>query len=279
MIRRLLLTAAALAVLSPLAAAETLDEVLAKHYAAMGGLEKIRAVQSARVTGKMMMGQGMEAPFVMEKARPNRFRMEFVFQGMTGVQAYDGKTGWRVMPFLGKKDPEPVPSEALKEMEEEADFDGPLVDWKSKGHAVELVGKEDIEGTPAYKVKAALKNGNVNTYYIDAETFLTLKEEGKRTIRGTEVETESSIGDYKQVEGLTLPFAVESGAKGSQQKQKMVTDKVELNPKFEDARFVMPVVAKTDSAAKADSTAKAAAAKTTAKKSDTKSTAKKPTDK
>lgn len=272
MIRRLALTAAALALFAPLASAHTLDEVLAKHYEAMGGLEKIKAVQSVRMTGKMIMGQGMEAPFVIEKARPNRFRMEFTFQGMNGIQAYDGKGGWMVMPFSGKKDPEAMPAEASKEMEEQADFDGPLVDWKAKGHTVELVGKEDVEGTSTHKVKATLKNGNVITYYIDAETFLVLKEESKRTVRGTAVEGESSVGDYKQVEGLTMPFAMEMGAKGSQQKQKLVTEKVEINPKFEDARFVMPVVAKTDSAA-------AAAAAAAAKKDAKAAAAKKPTDK
>lgn len=273
MIRKLVFTAAALALLAPLASAQTLDEVLAKHYEAMGGLDKLRAVQSYRMTGKMIMGQGMEAPFVIEKARPNKFRMEFTFQGMNGVQAYDGKGGWMIMPFSGKKDPEAMPSEAAKEMEEQADFDGPLVDWKTKGHTVELVGKEDVEGTSAHKIKATLKNGNVITYYIDGETWLTLKEESKRTVRGTEVEGESSVGDYKQVEGLTMPFAMEMGAKGSQQKQKLVTEKIELNPKFEDSRFVMPVVAKTDSAA-----AKPAAA--AGDKKDTKTAAaKKPTDK
>lgn len=273
MIRRLAFTAAALALLAPLAFAQTLDEVLAKHYEALGGLDKLKAVQSVRMTGKMIMGQGMEAPFVMEKARPNRFRMEFTFQGMNGIQAYDGKNGWMVMPFTGKKDPEAMPAEAVKEMEEQADFDGPLVDWKTKGHTVELVGTEDVEGASAHKVKATLKNGNVITYFIDAETFLTLKEESKRSIRGTEVEGESSVGDYKQVEGLTMPFAMEMGAKGSPQKQKLVTEKVEINPKFEDTRFVMPVVAKTDSAAaKAVPAGDAkAGAKTAA--------AKKPTDK
>lgn len=249
MIRRLVLGVAALALIAPLASAQTLDEVLAKHYEAMGGLDKLRAVKSYRMTGKMVMGQGMEAPFTMEKARPNRFRMDFTFQGMTGTQAYDGKTGWMVMPFSGKKDPEPVPADALKEMEEQADFDGPLVDWKDKGHTVELAGTEDVEGTKAHKVKATLKNGNVITYYIDAETFLTLKQEGKRSVRGTEVEGESSIGDYKEVDGLVMPFAMEMGAKGSPHKQKLVTEKIEINPELADGRFAMPAVAKSDSAA------------------------------
>src|SRR5690349_16917839 len=151
MIRRLVLAAAALAVLAPAVYAETLDEILAKHWEAEGGLAKIQAVKTYRYTGKMAMGGGMEAPFVMEKKRPNSMRLEFTVQGMTGVQAYDGKMGWAVMPFMGKKDPEAMPAEMQKQVEQQSEFDEPYLDWKEKGHQLELIGKEDLDGTPAWK--------------------------------------------------------------------------------------------------------------------------------
>ncbi len=245
MIRRLTLAVALVALCAPLAYAQSLDEVLAKHYEAQGGLDKLRALKSMRMTGKMAMGPGMEAPFVMEKSRPNSMRLEFTFQGLTGVQAFDGKTGWMVMPFMGKKDPEAMPADAMKEIEDQADFDGPLVDWKAKGHTVELVGKEDIEGTPAFKLKVTHKNGNVDYTFIDAESYLMIRQEAKRTLHGTEMESESSIGDYKQVDGLTFAFAMEQGAKGSEQKQKMTIDKIELNVPFEATRFAMPAAPDT----------------------------------
>ena len=264
MIRRLTVAAAALALLAPLASAQTLDEVLAKHYTAMGGLDKIKAANSVRMTGVMAMGPGMEAPFVLEIKRPKSMRMEFTFQGMTGVQAYDGKQGWMVMPFMGKKDPEPVPPEQVKELEEQADMDGPLVDWKAKGNTVELLGKESVEGTDAYKLKVTRKSGDISTMYLDAENYLIIKSESKRTVRGAEVEGESIVGDYKPVEGIMFAFAMENGQKGSAQKQKLTFSKIEVNPTLDDSRYKMP--AKPDSTgAKADSTAKASGAKAATK--------------
>ena len=233
------------------AAAQTVDEIIAKNIEARGGLEKMKAVQSIRLTGKMMMGPGMEAPMTLEIKRPKNLRMEFTFQGMTGVQAYDGKSGWSISPFQGKKDPEPMSSDDTKEAEEEADIDGPLVDYKTKGHTVELVGKEKIEGSDAYKLKVTLKGGTVRYQYIDADSFLEIKTESKRTVRGSEMEFESTIGDYKEVGGLMIPHSIQSSAKGRPEKQNIVVEKVELNPKLDDARFKMPEAPKAAATAPA----------------------------
>ena len=281
MLRRMLLGIAALAFLAPMAQAQTADEVVAKYVQARGGMDKLKAVKTVRMTGKMMMGPGMEAPMVLEMERPNKMRMEFTVQGMTGVQAYDGKQAWMMMPFMGKKDPEVVPAEESKDFEEQADIDGPLVDYKAKGNTVELLGKEPVEGTDAYKLKLTLKNGNVRTIFIDAENYLELKTESKRTVRGTEMELEGTPGDYKMVEGVMYPFSMENGAKGAAQKGKLTMEKIEVNPTIDEARFVMPaVVASADSGAApksavADSAkpaAHAATKKTTAKKTAAKTT-------
>ena len=263
MIRKLLIAVAALAVIALPASAQTLDEVLAKHYEAEGGLTKLRALNTVRMSGKMTFGPGMEAPVVMEKARPNKSRMDFTVQGMTGTQAYDGKSGWMLMPFGGKKDPEPMPEEMVKQMEEDADFDGPLIDWKAKGHTIELLGKEETEGAEAYKLKVTLKTGSVSTYYIDADNYLIIKTESKRRMRGTEVDGESSIGDYKTVDGYVFPFAMEMGAKGGTQKQKLTFEKIEVNPALDAKLFDMPAVTKADSTSAAP--AKAAEKKPEAK--------------
>jgi outer membrane lipoprotein-sorting protein len=245
---RPLVVLAATLLLAGSATAETVDELIEKNAKAKGGMEKIKSVQTMRMTGKMIMGQGMEAPFTMTAKRPKNTRVEFTFQGMTGIQAYDGKTAWMVMPFMGKKDPEAMPSEETKNMEEQADFDGPLIDYKAKGHTVELLGKESVEGSDAFKLKVTLKNGEVRTIYLDAETFLEVKAEAKRMVRGTEIEGESLFGDYKEVDGMMVAHVMESGAKGSPQRQKMVFEKVEFNVPLADSLFVMPVVARADSA-------------------------------
>ena len=228
------------------ATAQTVDELIAKNVEARGGLDKLKSVQTMRITGKMTMGPGMEAPVTLELKRPNSVRMEFTFQGMTGVQAWDGKSGWAISPFGGKTDPEPLSPEDAKEAEEQADMDGPLVDYKSKGHAVELVGKEKLEGSDAYKLKVTLKNGTVNYSYLDADSYLPIMEESKRTVRGSEVEVESTIGDYKEVGGLLIPHSIQNGAKGKPEKQNIIVEKIELNPPLDDSRFAMPAPAKAE---------------------------------
>ena len=243
MFRRVCLAAVAAAVLIPCSWAQTLDEIIAKNVQARGGLEKLKAVQSIKSTANMSMGQGMEAPGVLIQKRPRLARLDFTIQGLTAVQAYDGKSAWQIMPFMGKKDPEPMSADETKEVEEMADLDGPLVDYKSKGHQVELLGKEKVEGTDAYKIKATLNNGDVQTIYIDSDSFLEIKEETKRTVRGSEQLIESSIGDYKDVDGVLFPFAMESGVKGSQEKQKLTITKIELNVPADDSIFKMPAAA------------------------------------
>ncbi len=246
MLRRLavLFLAAGLAVVP--AAAQTVDELIAKNIEARGGLEKMKAVQSLRMSGKMSMGPGMEAPMTLEMKRPRNLRMEFTIQGMTGIQGYDGKTGWSVMPFQGKKDPEPMSPDELKMIEEQADMDGPLVDYKAKGHKVELVGKEKVEGSDAWKIKLTLKDGTVQYAFLDADSFLEIKQEMKRTIRGSEVEFESTLGDYKEVAGLLIPHSIQSNAKGRPEKQNLIIDTIEVNPTLDDARYRMPAVSKTE---------------------------------
>jgi outer membrane lipoprotein-sorting protein len=223
--------------------AQSLEEVLAKNAEARGGLDKIKGLKSVRMTGTMTVGPGMEAPLTLELKRPNNMRMEFTLQGMTGVQAYDGTTAWWIMPFMGKTDAEALPEDQAKLAAEQADFDGILIDYQAKGHTVELVGKEAVEGTDAYKLKVTLKNEDVRYVYLDAEYFLEIRTEGSRTMRGTQVDFEATVGDYKDVDGLMFPHSIETGAKGSPQKQKLTITAVELNPEIDDLRFKMPAKA------------------------------------
>jgi outer membrane lipoprotein-sorting protein len=259
--------------LAPVSRAQTVDEILAKHFETMGGLEKIKALNTMRITGTMMVGPGMEAPLTMERKRPGKRRLEFSIQGMTGIQAFDGEKAWSLMPFMGKKDPELASEEDSKQEKEDADFDGPLVDYKAKGHTVELAGKEPVEGADAYKLKITKKNGDIEYYFLDAETYLLVKNEGKVKRRGTEVEGEGTWSDYKDVDGYMMPFTMEQGIKGTPQKQRMTFSKIELNVPLDDSRFAMPAVASADSGmavpkevakaaeAKADSSKAAAASK------------------
>jgi len=242
-VKKLALSFCAVALFAVSAWAQTADEVIEKHVKAMGGLEKMKAVTSQKMTGKMKAGP-IEAPFTLTKKRPSDFRVDFTIQGMTITQAYDGSTGWMVMPLMGKKDPEKMTEDMLKDMREEADFDGSLIDYKAKGNKVEYLGKEDAEGTPSYKLKVTTKDGNETTMFIDADSYLLIKTESKHKIQGQEMESETTLGDYKEVAGLLFPFTVENKIKGHEgQSQTFVVDKVELNTPIEDASFKMPAAA------------------------------------
>jgi outer membrane lipoprotein-sorting protein len=246
MSRKLVMAVLAAALLSVSAFAQTVDEVVEKNIKARGGLDKIKAVKAVKMTGKMKIG-AMEAPFTIVNSRPNKIRTDFTIQGMTGTQAYDGSTGWSVMPFMGKKDAEKMSEDELKAVQEDADIDGALVDYKTKGNKVELLGKEDVQGSPAYKLKITMKNGVERTLYIDAESFLEVKAESKRKIQGQDMEGETIIGDYKPVEGIMYPYSLESKLKGKEgMGQSIVIEKIEVNPTIDAATFTMPAAPKPE---------------------------------
>lgn len=237
------------------------DQIIAKNVEAMGGMAKLKAIKSIRLTGKAGGGP-MEVPFTMEQKRPGSFYQDVTVQNMHIIEAFDGKTGWTINPFAGyggKKDPELMDADALKSAQDQSDLDGPLVDYKEKGNKVEFLGKEDLEGSPVYKLQVTLKTGNVKTIYLDADSFLEIKQASKRVIRGTEVETETTIGDYKEEGGVMMPHSMEMGAKGRPEKQKITIEKVEINPTLDDAKFKMPEKKVEPAPAKAAEPAKSAA--------------------
>jgi outer membrane lipoprotein-sorting protein len=231
-------------VLGGQAMAATAEEVVARNLDARGGEAAILAVKSARMTGTMRMGGAaagaMEVPFTAEFKRPNRIRMEFSMQGMTAVQAYDGDVGWSVMPFLGKTDPEEMPKEQLKDIKVQADFDGLLVNYKKKGHAVELVGEEDVDGAPAIKLKVTKANGDVVNIYLDRNTFIELKSDTKRIVQGTEIEVTTTFKDYKKIDGLLYAHTIEMGFPGNPAGQVITLNTIELGVDLADDRFTMP---------------------------------------
>lgn len=225
---------------------KTADEVIAKYVEAIGGRANIDAIKTRRMTGKMIIGGGMmEAPFTVEHKRPNRFRMDFTFQGMTGTQAYDGTEGWSIVPFAGKTDPEKMSEDEVKQIEDRVDVDGPLIDYKKKGHKVEFLGKDEIEGTETYKLKVTKKNGTVEYYFLEAEHFIPIKVKGKVKVRGTEMDYETTLGDYKEVGGVLMPHSIEQEA-GGMGGNSMVFDKIEVNIDLPDSRFAMPEVKKEE---------------------------------
>ncbi len=218
----------------------TVDEIIARFVKTVGGAEKIQSIRTLRRVGKFTGDDGFEAVVVVESSRPNKVREEFSIQGMTGVNAYDGANGWKIDPFGGKKDPESLSEEEMRSIVEDSDFDEPLINYQQKGNKVELVGMDQIEGTDVYKLKVTLKSGDTRYYYMDTDSYVPIKYETKRIIRGTPQETETTLGDYKQVGGWYLPFSLETRQKGSSGSQKITFDRIEFNVPIDSTRYNRP---------------------------------------
>jgi hypothetical protein len=220
--------------------AQNLDEILGKVLAARGGLAKMRSIHSERVSGKISFGD-MTGPFVVEFKRPLKMHMQLTIQNQTLVRVYDGQSkGWANNPFAGKANPEAMSEDELKNIEEEADMDGPLVNYKIKANKVELVGKDKLNDKDVWRVKLTTKNGDVRFYLFDANSFLLLKWEGKRKQDGQESPVESFFSDYREVGGLKFAYAIDSGSSATEIAQKIRIEKTELNPNLSDAEFSKP---------------------------------------
>ena len=234
--------AIALALVAGVAAggqAQTVDEIVAKNVKARGGEEKLKAIGTLRTTTTFSQGS-LRAEYRQENKRPGKVREEFVLQGMAQVQAYDGKEGWQISPFSGRKDPELMSQDDTKSLVVDGDIDGPLVDYKEKGHKAELVGHDSMEGTDCYKIKLSMKNGDIRYYYLDTDSFLELKIEVQTTIRGALQESEIYYGDYEEVNGVYYPFSVVQVQKGSDSRAQFTVTKVEQNVAMDDAHFSLP---------------------------------------
>jgi len=237
--------------LSLSAFAQTAEELVAKNTQAKGGLEKIKAVQSVRMSGTQD-GGGFKAAVTQENKRPNLVRETFSLQGMTSIQAYDGGSGWQVRPFGGRKDPELMGEDDLRGMLLDADFDGPLVDYAAKGNKIEYLGHDQVDGDDAYKLKVTLKNGDIIYYYLDPDTYLEIRKEIQMFIRGSVQEFFVNLGSYKPVNGVMFPFSTASGPKGTDNPPSITYDKIEVNTPVQESGFALPASLKSDAAKKPD---------------------------
>jgi len=241
-----LITAAAALVSNAPASAQTVDEILQKHYAARGGLEKIKAIQSLKLT------QTIGNPFsrtkvVILKKRPGLVRWEITPAGQTApvLRTINAEGGWDTQ--QGKVVPRPDVM-VKEERDLEADLEGPLVDWKAKGHTVTLEGTEPVGKAPAYKLKVMLKSGATREIFLDAKTFLPVRETGRSSLppdpKGNPRFNEHvfTYSDWRDVNGVRFPFAVDEERTGGPITQSFAvyTEKIEVNVPVEDALFAKP---------------------------------------
>ena len=221
----------------------TADALIAKHVAARGGMDKLRAIKSLHYEGDMLVDfGGGSVKLVIDEtlARGGKMRQNATIQGLTIVPAYDGAQGWQIQPFQGRKDAEALSPDDSRDLAEQADIDTGLVDYAAKGSKVEYLGTEDMDGTQAYKLRLTEKTGDQLTYFIDADSLMAIRISTKRTLHGHEQVGINDLGDYELVNGVYFPFQIEAFAPGSTQKTIITFNKAEANGAADDALFAMP---------------------------------------
>jgi hypothetical protein len=209
-------------------------------------MEKIKAIKTMRMTGKFEGGGGFTAAVSQENERPDLVRETFTLQGMTAVQAYDGTTGWQIQPFGGKKDPELMGEDDMRDLLLDADFDGPLVDYKDKGNTVEYLGHDVVDGDDALRLKVTLKNGDLIYYYLVPDTYLEIRKEIQQFIRGSVRDRVVDLGSYKPVAGVMYPFSISQGTKAHPDDQTETVQKMEPNVTIDPADFALPASLRTE---------------------------------
>jgi hypothetical protein len=240
MCRRLIVLPAVLC-FSLFAYSQTAAELVNKNIEAKGGMDKIKAIKTVRMSGQAVSPGGFTLAAGQESMRPNSIRETFTLQGMTLVQAYDGNAGWQINPFGGKKDPQLLGEDDLRDLLIDSDFDGPLVDYKTKGNTVEYLGHDIVDGDDALRLKVTLKNGDIIYYYLDPDTYLEIRKETQEFIRGSVRENASEMGSYKAVSGVMYPFSIASGPKSDLSSWQTVSiDKIEVNVPLENSEFAVP---------------------------------------
>ncbi len=224
-------------------AAESADDLVAKNLAARGGAAKLAAISTLRLHGMFVAPGDFELSYLETRDREHgKVRYEQSIEGLTLVQGYDGKTGWRINPFEGRRDAERMSQDDTLALADDATIDGPLLAAKTSGSTVSYLGREDFEGTNAYKLRVTKRTGAEYVYYLDPDSYLEIKVVETRKLRGAQQVTLTEYGDYELVNGVYFPFAIESGPidSTSAERQKITIESAQANVPVNDALFVMP---------------------------------------
>ena len=240
MTKKILFTFLALFFASTFSFSQTADDCVTKFIEALGGKEKLAGLQTLKSKASVEVAPNMKAPITAYYVNNKSVRTEVELQGMKMIQVIDGDSGWYVQPFGGKKDPERMDAEMVREGKDEVDILGPLYNYKEKGSTVELIGKEDMEGTETFKLKVTKKNADVEYIYLDATSYLQLKQTSKHKFKDKEVESETLFSNYKKVDGIMFAFTAESRQVGEAKGQEIIFDSIEVNPKIDNSIFRMP---------------------------------------
>jgi hypothetical protein len=211
--------------------AQTAEEIVAKHIEAVGGAAAWKKVNSLYYEGKMTV-QGAEVNVTLTVLNGKGSRQNISVMGMTGYQIVTPTAGWNFMPFQGQTTAEAMTADELKQSADDLDVQGKLVDYKSKGHTVEYLGKDDVEGTECFKLKITTKAGNVETVFIDPKSYYVVRSVVKRTANGQESDVPSDLSNYQKLpEGIVVPFSITLPF------GELVISKAEVNKQIDESTF------------------------------------------
>jgi hypothetical protein len=220
-------------VVSATSFAQSADEIIAKHIQAIGGVENWKKINSVRQEAAISV-QGMEIPVVITFVHNKAFKQEFTVMGMTGYSIITSEGGWNFNPMQGQSKPEPVTADELKYGKDQLDLQGEFIDYKTKGHTLELLPSEDVDGSNCFKVKITRKSGTESVYFFDPKTFYTIRATSKVVANGQEVESTVNMSNFQKLpEGIVMPFTMEN----SQIPAPITITKVVINGPVDEAAF------------------------------------------
>ena len=243
----------------------SVEDIIGRNTVARGGRKAWRAVNTLSEFGHMEVAKinalagGPQArrrtsgtapresalPFTMHMKRPHKLHLEIQYQGATAIQVFDGTQGWTILPSPKGPVATPFPPGAALAAAMQQDLDGPLIDSAAKGVQVALDGTEPVDGREAYRLKLTLRDGQVRHLWVDAESFLDTKIDGTRIIGGKAWPVETYFSAYKKVHGLSIPHALETTVAGVRSTERIVIDRVVLNPVLDDSVFAPPFPERT----------------------------------
>ena len=219
--------------LTAMSFAQTADEIVAKHITAIGGVDNWKKVNNMRQEATLSV-QGMDIPVVITAVHNKATKQEYTVMGMTGYSIITSEGGWNFNPMQGQTKPEPITQDELKYGKDNLDLQGDFVDYKAKGHTIQLMDKEDIEGVECFKIKLSRKSGNESIFFFDPKTYYIVRTSSKMSANGQEVESVVNMSNYQKLpEGIVIAYTIESTAVPAP----ITVTKVIVNGKIDEAVF------------------------------------------